>query len=136
MIELIVPLPRSIGQKKPDLRTVIRRGVFFDLMGRCQVELFRIGSLAEALHRKRDTIVEWEQRAWISKPYFRVHGNDRERIRFYAAEQLVNANVLLVERYEGKRRFSKTADLREFLRALDHEMARGAEVAREGRKTG
>jgi len=135
MIELIVPLPRSPWQKA-ERRRVIRRGLLFDLMGRGTVELFRIGSLAEALHRTRYTIVEWEKAGWISAPSFLVHGNERERIRYYSAQQLVNANKLLVERYDGKRRFAKTAALRDFLRDLDREMALGAEAAREGRKTG
>jgi hypothetical protein len=136
VIELFVPQPRSTCHKMVGLRRVIRRGLFFDLMGRGEVELFRVGALADALHRKPYTIVEWEKRAWISKPYFRVHGNGRERIRYYCAQQLVNANVLLVQRFDGKRRFSNPAGLRDFLRDLDREMARGAEAAREGRKIG
>lgn len=132
MIELIVPLPRSTGEART-FRRVIQRGHHFALPAG-DVELFRIGTMARALHRARYTIVQWEKLGWISKPSFLVHGCDRETIRFYCAEQVINANRLLVERYEGRTRFSNTIGLRDFLRELDREMQVGAQAAREGRK--
>jgi len=98
------------------------------------VELFRIGVLAQALHRKAYTLVQWEKQNWISKPSFLVHGRGREKMRFYSAQQVIAANRLIVERHSGKTRFRDASEFRDFLVSLDRELWLGAEVAREGRK--
>jgi hypothetical protein len=132
VIELLVPMPatRGVGAK---LRKAIKHGLFFDLP-HADIELFRIGVLAAALHRQRYTLIDWQRLGWITKPSFLVHGGGREKIRFYSAQQVLNANRLIVERYAGRIRFPSSAGFRDFLRALDLEMHRGAADAREGRK--
>ena len=131
MIELLVPMPNTRGVGT-ELRKITKHGRFFALPGG-DVELFRIGVLAAALHRQRYTLIDWQRLGWITKPSFLVHGRGREKIRFYSAQQVINANKLIVERHAGRIRFP-TAGFRVFLAELDFEMQRGAADAREGRK--
>lgn len=132
MITLLVPMPSTRGVGS-ELRKATKHGYFFALPAG-DIELFRIGVLAAALHRQRYTLIDWQRLGWIAKPSFRVHGHGREQIRFYSAQQVLNANRLIVERHAGRIRFSSPARFRDFLRELDLEMQRGAADAREGRK--
>lgn len=101
MIEIIKPRHLQVaGSSRPRFITVRREGALFDLGGNGDIELFRVGALAEAVDRSRDRVVEWEKNRLIPPPLFTVHG---ERWRYFSAEQITNVNRLAVARFAGRR---------------------------------
>lgn len=78
---------------------VQRKGEWFDLGGE-SVEVFRIGTLAEAFGRAPRTLKEWEQAKLLPPPLFRVHGSSHRR---YSAAQILNAHRLVQARWRDRR---------------------------------
>lgn len=77
------------------------RGKIFRINGE-NVELFSVGELARAIHRRPVTVREWERRGWIPKSNYRTPAPRREQLpgrpvkgrRLYTRQQvefLVNA---------------------------------------------
>jgi hypothetical protein len=89
---------------------VQREGWLYDAPTTGEMELFRVGVLAEAVDRSVDTLVDWESEALIPIPLFKVHGM---RWRLYSAEQIVNIHYLAMARLRG-RRYVPRAELGKF----------------------
>jgi hypothetical protein len=78
---------------------VSRRGERYDLGGET-VELFRIGTLAEALDRDVRTLKEWEKAGLLPRPLFEIIGSTHRR---YSAVQVISANRLARVCFRGRR---------------------------------
>lgn len=68
-----------------------RVGRLYVVEGR-SVELFPVKVMAEALERGRICLVMWERNELFPKPMYNIAGH--RHVRWYSAEQIVNASVL------------------------------------------
>jgi hypothetical protein len=89
---------------------VSRKGHHYAI-GDEQVELFTIEVLAEALDRKRVTIIEWEKKKLFPKPVFSLTHGERRR-RLYSGVQVLNLHELMWNKYQARK--SNTTDLASF----------------------
>lgn len=102
MIALRVRSPLSVvdgSARRVAFVTVARRGEWFDLGGET-VELFRIGTLAEAFDRDARTLKGWERAGLLPRPLFRI---DESTHRRYSAVQVMSAHRLVRARWSGRR---------------------------------
>ena len=79
---------------------VRREGWLYDVPNLGEIEVFRIGTLAEAVDRKVETIVAWENDGLIPQPLFAVYGS---KWRLYSDVQITNVHRLAVARLKGRR---------------------------------
>ncbi len=84
--------------KAPRYRKVERRGQVYRIEG-VEVELFTLGTLAEAMDRTAHTIMMWEIRGLFPKPLFAVGGHRIKR--WYSGAQILNLHKLMMEKYSG-----------------------------------
>jgi hypothetical protein len=82
-------------------RRVRRKGQIFEINGE-RVELFTIGTMAEALDRDVRCLLRWEAAGIWPKPLFQVSGHGKTK-RWYSAIQVINCHRICWYKY----RFSK-----------------------------
>lgn len=118
MIAIKVRIPFAPA---PRFATVRKRGVQYDLGGE-QIELFTVRVLAAALDRSRDTVLVWEELAHLPPPLFRTPFSRRSERdgtwRMYSGVQVVNANMLAMKHFGGRRRVDDSALLARFAAEL------------------
>ena len=106
MIALRVRAPLSVvdgSGRRAAFVTVARRGERFDLGGET-VELFRIGTLAEAFDREARTLKGWERAGFLPPPLFLVAESTHRR---YSATQILGAHRLARARWGGRRHVTR-----------------------------
>jgi hypothetical protein len=89
--------------KKVPLVSVQRVGKVYQVADK-QVELFKIGVLAEAMDRAVVTVRELERDKKIPPPLFDLGNNKRH----YSGTQIVNINRLIFLRWKGQKFFQNT----------------------------
>ena len=106
MIRLKIRAPLAVvdgSRVRATFVTVGRHGERYDLGGET-VELFRIGTLAEAFDRDARTLKGWEQVGLLPRPLFRI---DESTHRRYSATQILNAHRLVRARWGGRRKIRR-----------------------------
>lgn len=81
------------------VRLVQRKGHLFEL-GSGEVELFEVRVMAEAMDRRRRTLIEYEKQSWFPRPMYKMPNSLK---RWYSGVQVLNVHRVVWLRHGARK---------------------------------